>query len=61
MKSYSKHLSLYVNDCMRQIFKGKSEEEKNNKLNEIIQVFSLFINKSSFIFNVEKQMSERLP
>ena len=60
MKSYSKNLSLYVNDCMRQIFKGKSEEEKNNKLNEIIQVFSLFIDKSSFIFNVEKQMSERL-
>jgi len=28
MKSYSKKLALYVNDCMRKNFKGKSEEEK---------------------------------
>ena len=60
MKSYSKKLALYVNDCMRKNFKGKSEEEKNNELNQIIQVFSLLIDKSSFIFNIEKQMSERL-
>jgi len=60
MKSYSKHLTLYANDCMRKNFKGKSEEEKNNELSKIIQVFSLLNDKSLFIFNAEKQMSERL-
>ena len=60
MKPYSKKLALYVNDCMRKKFKGKSEEEKNNELNQIIQVFSLLNDKSSFILNAEKQMSERL-
>ena len=45
---------------MRKNFKGKSEEEKNNELNQIIQVFSFLTDKSSFILNVEKQMSERL-
>ena len=37
IKSYSKNLALYVNDCMRRNFKGKAEEEKNNELNQIIQ------------------------
>jgi len=60
IKSYSKHLALYFNDCMRKNFKGKSEEEKNIELNQIIQVFSLLNDKSSFILNAEKQMSERL-
>ena len=60
MKSYSKKLALYFNDCMRKNFKGKSEEEKNNELNQIIQVFSLLTDKSSFILNAEKQMNERL-
>ena len=45
---------------MRKNFKGKSEEEKNTELNQIIQVFLFLNDKSPFILNVEKQMSERL-
>ena len=58
--SYSKQLAIYINNCMRKNFKGKSEEEIKNELNEIIETFILLNNKCDLKIYLEKQMSERL-
>ena len=57
--SYSKQLAIYIN-CMRKNFKGKSEEEIKDELNEIIETFILLNNKCDLKIYLEKQMSERL-
>ena len=59
-KSYSKELCSYINDCMIKKFKGKSEDEINNELKEIVKVFALLTNKLDFQILLEKKMSERL-
>ena len=56
----SKELSSYINNCLINKFKGKSEKEIKNELKEIIQIFVLLSNKSVFQTSFEKQMSERL-
>ena len=58
--SYSKELAFYTDYCMRIKFQGKSEEEINNDLLQIIQTFSLLINKIDFQLLIEEKLSERL-
>ena len=60
IKSYSRKLANYVNECMRKRFKLKSEKEITEELEQIRQVFVLLINKIDFKLLIEKQMSERL-
>ena len=60
IKSYSRKLANYINECMRKRFKGKSEKEITDELEQIIQVFVLLINKIDFIVLNERYMSERL-
>ena len=45
---------------MRKNIKGKKEEEIKNELVPIIQIFSLLTNKSDVLYDIEKQMTERL-
>ena len=60
IKSYSRKLANYINECMRKRFKGKSEKEIADELEEIRQVFVLLLNKVDFKLFNEKYMSERL-
>ena len=60
LKPYARKLANYLNEYMRKEFRGKTEKEINDILNEIIKVFKLLINKSDFIILIQKQMSERL-
>ena len=60
LKPYARKLANYLNEYMRKNFKGKTEKEINDILNEIIKVFKLLINKNDFIILIQKQMSERL-
>ena len=60
IKSYSRQLANYTNECMRKRFKGKSEKEITEELEQIKQVFLLLMNKIDFKLLIEKQMSERL-
>ena len=60
LEPYARKLANYINDCMRRKFKGKTEKEINDELNEIIQVFKYLTNKIDFRVLIEKQMSERL-
>ena len=54
IKSYSRKLANYINECMRKRFKGKSEKEITEELEQIKQVFVLLINKIDFILLIEK-------
>jgi hypothetical protein len=60
VKPYARKLANYINECMRIKFKGKTEEEINDELNLIIELFILLINKIDFKVLFEKQLSERL-
>lgn len=57
---YSKKLANYTDFCMRSKFKGKSQEEIENELNDIIYFFKLLESKNWFIYECEKKTSERL-
>ena len=57
---YAKQLSIYVDYYMRKGFKGKSKEEIDNILNDIIIVFSCLNSKLIFQIETVKYMSERL-
>ena len=59
-KSYSKKLAIYINECMRKRFKGKSEKEISDELEQIKEVFILLLNKIDFKLLSERYMSERL-
>ena len=56
----SKRLSHYIDYCMRKGFKGKSQEEINETLNDIISLFKCLDSKLAFLFGTEKYMSKRL-
>jgi hypothetical protein len=60
VKPYAKKLAYYINECMQNKFKGKTEKEIDKELNLIIEVFKLLINKIDFKILNEKLMSERL-
>ena len=57
---YSKQLSNYIDFCMRKDFKGKSNEEINNKSSQILETFIFLSNKVDFKLKIEKLMSERI-
>ena len=57
---YSKQLSNYTDFCMRNGFKGKSAEEIENTLNDIIGLFKCLNSKLLFQLESNKKMSDRL-
>jgi len=57
---YPKQLANYADFCMRNGFKGKSEEEIENTLNDIISIFKNINSKLVFQNESEKKMSDRL-
>ena len=57
---YAKQLSNYTDYCMRAGFKGKSQEEIEKTLNDIIDLFKCLNSKLVFQNEANKKMSERL-
>ena len=57
---YSKQLSNYTDFCMRSGFRGKSTEEIENTLNDIIDIFKCLDSKIVFQTQSNKKMSDRL-
>ena len=57
---YAKQLSNYTDFCMRAGFKGKSQEEIEKTLNDIIDLFKCLNSKLVFQNEANKKMSERL-
>ena len=57
---YAKQLSNYTDFCMRNGFKGKSPEEIEKTLNEIIGLFKCINSKLVFQMEANKKMSDRL-
>ena len=57
---YAKQLSNYIDFCMKIGFKGKSEEEIDNSLNEIIELFKCLNSKLVFNIDANNKMSDRL-
>ena len=57
---YPKQLANYSDFCMRAGFKGKSEKEIDNILNDIISLFKNISSKLVFQIEYAKKMSERL-
>ena len=56
---YAKQLSNYADYCMRLGFKGKSQEEIEDTLNDIIDLFKCLNSKLVFQNEANKKMSER--
>jgi len=59
-ETYPKLLASYVDHCMRSFFKGKSEKEIDNTLNNIISLYLNMQSKNVFQMVSEEQMAERL-
>ena len=59
-EKFVKELCKYIDYCMKIGFKGKSEEEIENTLNEIISLFKCLDSKLEFQIESEKNLSERL-
>ena len=59
-ESFAKKLSIYIDYCMRSGFKGKSNEEIENTLDNITQLFLYLNSKLVFQIELNKKMSERL-
>ena len=57
---YSKQVAYYLDYCMRTGFKGKSEKDIDNSLNDIINLFKNLNTKYIFQKETEKKMSDRL-
>ena len=57
---YAKQLSNYTDFCMKIGFKGKTEEEVENTLNEIIGLFTCLNTKLVFSIDANSKMSDRL-
>ena len=57
---YAKQLSNYTDFCMRNGFKGKSQEEIENTLNDIIGLYKCLNSKLVFQLETNKKMSDRL-
>jgi hypothetical protein len=57
---YAKQLSNYTDYCLRVGFKGKSEPEVENTLNEIIGLFKCINTKLVFSIDANSKMSDRL-
>ena len=59
-EKFVKELCKYIDYCMKIGFKGKSEEEIENILNDIILIFKCLNSKLEFQIESEKNLSERL-
>ena len=57
---YAKQLSNYADYCMRNGFKGKTQEEVESTLNDITDLFRCLSSKLVFQNETNKKMSERL-
>ena len=57
---YAKQLSNYTDFCMKIGFKGKSQEEIENTLNDITGLFKCLNSKLLFQMETNKKMSDRL-
>jgi len=57
---FSKQLSHYIDYCMRKGFNGKSKEEIDAILDDIILLFKCLDSKLAFLNESNKNMSERL-
>ena len=57
---YPKQLANYTDYCLRSGFKGKSEEEIEKTLNDIISIFKNINSKLIFQTETNKKMSDRL-
>ena len=57
---YAKQLSYYIDHCMRIGFKGKSPDDIEKALNDIISLFKCLGSKLVFQTESNKKMSERL-
>ena len=57
---YSKQLANYADHCLRSFFRGKSEQEINSILDDIIQLFKCLPSHLSFLNHYEMMMSDRL-
>ena len=57
---YAIQLSNYIDFCMKVGFKGKTPEEINNSLNEIIYLYKCLPNKIEFHIQADNKMSNRL-
>ena len=57
---YAKQLSNYTDYCMKSEFKGKSEDEVEIILNEIIGLFKCLNSKLVFQIEANKKLSDRL-
>ena len=57
---YSKQLANYADYCLRSFFRGKSEQEIDNILNDIIQLFKCLRSLIHFQNHYEVMMSDRL-
>ena len=57
---YSKQVAYYLDFCMRSGFKGKSEQDIESSINDIINLFKNLNSKYVFQKETEKKMSDRL-
>ena len=57
---YPKQLANYTDFCMRSGFKGKSEDDIESTLNDIMSLFKNINSKLVFKIDSEKKMSDRL-
>ena len=57
---YFIQLSNYIDFCMRKGFKGKTQEEIENTLNNIIDLYKCLNEKLAFKLEANKKMSDRL-
>ena len=57
---YAKQLANFTDFCMKIGFKGKSQDEIENTLNDIIGLFKCLNSKLAFQIESNKRMSERL-
>ena len=57
---YSKQIAFYTDYCLRTGFKGKSKEDVENSLNDIINLLKNLDRKDVFMIESEKKMIDRL-
>ena len=57
---YAISLSNYIDINMRNVFRVKSEEEINNILNEIIDLYKIIKSKLIFYIYIKQRMNDRL-
>ena len=57
---YPKQLVKYIHYCMKKGFKGKSQEEIDNSLNDIINLYKYLNSKLTFLIAAIRKLNDRL-